>query len=403
MGISADLWKSDDGDTRAVGNLSIKATELSSRAPEDDILFPERTTSIGLLRARLSGSVSHHDRLIATIAYEQSARWFSGDAGNAGGGVLPSLSSPPYRLGDFDTVLDEGSTRLYSHELDRAFVAWDATWGQAIVGRQAIGLGRGVIFTSMDFFAPFSTLEVDREWRRGVDAARVELELSDKSSCELIGVFGESGDGSAYLGRIRGYLGNVDGELLFGRRCEDNLVGSAVSVSLSGAELHGEAVVFETPEEQPHSGPLNDNHLMLNALIGASYTFNIGNGITLFGEYLFSGLGMQDIETLDERLAQEDFYLRVARGDLQILGQHALGVQVSYPLNETWSSSLLVLQSPEDGSGVGAPALTWDISDYCSAVASAFVPWGERPEDGRLTSEYGGTPSSIFLQVNIYY
>jgi hypothetical protein len=36
-------------------------------------------------------------------------------------------------------------------------------------------------------------------------------------------------------------------------------------------------------------------------------------------------------------------------------------------------------------------------------LASAFAPWGARPVAGVLKSEYGGTPWSLYLQVNVYF
>jgi hypothetical protein len=51
------------------------------------------------------------------------------------------------------------------HEIDRANAQVHLRRADLTIGRQAIGWGRGVMFTSVDLFAPFSPLEVDREWR----------------------------------------------------------------------------------------------------------------------------------------------------------------------------------------------------------------------------------------------
>jgi hypothetical protein len=38
-----------------------------------------------------------------------------------------------------------------------------------------------------------------------------------------------------------------------------------------------------------------------------------------------------------------------------------------------------------------------------SFTASGFVPWGEEPDNGRIESEYGAAPLSLFLQISIYH
>jgi hypothetical protein len=157
------------------------------------------------------------------LAYEQRASMTSKDAGAAGTGILPSGGKAPYRIGQLDWELaEDDDTFIYRHEVDRALVALHPDWGEVIMGRQAIGLGRGVLFGAVDVFSPFSPAEVDREWRRGVDAARVEYRISDTSSAEVLAAFGENWDDSALLGRFRGYIGNIDGELEM-PRCMWNL------------------------------------------------------------------------------------------------------------------------------------------------------------------------------------
>ena len=74
-----------------------------------------------------------------------------------------------------------GQTFTYRHALNRAFFAWRLGSGEVQLGRQAIGWGRGVLFGAVDIFAPFNPLEIDREWRRGVDALRASLPLTDRS------------------------------------------------------------------------------------------------------------------------------------------------------------------------------------------------------------------------------
>ncbi|MFC1462288.1 hypothetical protein ACFLQU_01665 [Verrucomicrobiota bacterium] len=386
-------------------DYALKLTTLGSRAPDDELLYPDTSSAIGLARLRFNLTGSYGDLINAELAYEHSARVTTDDAGKlTGAGILPSDAEAPYRLRQWDWEID-GDDEQYSwrHEIDRAFLALHPPWGEVTVGRQAIGLGRGALFGAMDIFAPFSPTEVDREWRRGVDAARTEYRFSDTASAEVMGAFGENSDESAVLGRVRGYWGDVDAEFVAGRRGEDDMYGGSLSAAVGDSEVHAEAALFRTPEDQPDGGLFGESNLVGKAVLGASYTFDVGDGLTVLGEYHYSGFGVENIEDVSARFTNETFVARYLRGDTQILGRHALALQVTYPFVETWTGTMLVMQSPDDGSGLAAPSLLWDAAESTSVALSVLVPWGDEPVDGRFQSEYGGTPLSLTLQVSLYY
>ena len=402
-GWAVELWSDDEGHR---GDLDItgKATSLVSDAPYDPILTPESWSRTTLARLRLGLSVQHSDTMNSELAYEQRARWISGAAGMAASSAfLPSEAPAPYRITQLDWQISADDDFSYRQEIDRGLVAFHPEWGEVTVGRQAIGLGRGVVFGAVDVFAPFSPLEVDREWRRGVDAFRAEYRLSATSSAEVIGAFGETWEQSALLGRLRGYLGEIDGALLFGKRAEDFMVGAAVSAVVQEAEVHGEIAVFDTPEEQGSSGLWGADHLVGKTVLGASYTFDVGTGLTVLLEHHYSGFGVEDAEDALMRLMDEDFRDRFLRGDTQIFGRQALAGQISYAFNDATNGSLLVLTNPTDGSGVVSPSLRLDLDRNITLLGSVFLPWGDEPSAGRLESEYGATATALFLQLNVYY
>ncbi|MBN1361576.1 MAG: hypothetical protein JW993_13340 [Sedimentisphaerales bacterium] len=398
-----DLWS--DEDSRS-GTLSIagKATSLVSDAPADPFLFPDGLSRTTLTRLRLGLEVRHNDWMDSELAYEQRARWVSGGAGfGAVGSVLPSEAAAPYRVTQLDWPLDGEDRFAYRHEIDRASVSLHPEWGDVTIGRQAIGLGRGVLFGAVDVFNPFSPLEVDREWRRGVDAFRAEYRLSTTTSAEAIAVFGESWDQSALLGRFRGYLGEIDGSLIVGKRAEDFMVGGTFSAIVGEAEVHGELATFHTPGAQPDGTLWGSDRLATKAVLGGSYTFDVGNGLMVIGEYHYSDFGIKDIANALVRLQDPDFQRRLLRGDTQILGRQALATQLSYPFDDSVSGSFLVLTNPTDGSGVLSPSLRLDLDRNTSFIASAFIPWGAAPFFTQLRSEYGASSASLFLQAAVYY
>jgi hypothetical protein len=393
-----DLYSSQDGKNSVGLDISGKWTNLASHSPEDEMLYPKRDSLTEFFRLRFGLNATYNDWINGNFAYEQSARWLSDKfAGGAGNSFLPSQLEAPYRITQLDWEIKETDTFLYRNEIDRALVAMHPKWGQVVIGRQAIGLGRGTIFSAVDIFAPFSPLEVDREWRRGVDAVRIERNITSTSSVELISAFGKTWEQSALLGRVRGYIGDIDGEILFGKRAEDTMLGGDISAAVSDAEVHSELAFFHTPEKQSESGLLCNRHEVIKFVLGESYTFNIGNGLTWLNEYHYSGFGLRDIKDVSAELQNEDFLERIARGDTQILGRQAIASQLSYPLRVDFNCSLLILESPQDGSGVIAPSFNWDFSQHSSIVGSFFVPWGARPSAGILKSEYAVIFKSCFI------
>jgi len=369
---SFELWSSSDGNIHYSLDASLKSTSLLARAPDDSLLYPERWSGASLWRMRLAFEARAGSWLNAEVAYEQRARTISERSGAGGGaGILASESRAPYRIAQVDEALVEiGSTFSYRHELDRAFVA--AYFGRAEIaaGRQAIGWGRGVLFSAVDILAPFTPLESDREWRRGIDAVRGSILLTD---------------------------------LIVGRRYEDYLYAATASAPVWEAELHGEVALFNTPEDVPDGGTFGRDDLVAKAVIGGSYSFDIGSGILAFAEYHYSGFGVPKIEDLGTHLQEEAFRERLARGDTQILGRHAVAFQATYGIGALLSPSASWILSPADGSGVLIPGVSWIFSDNLTLTASAYLPHGEEPHDGQLTSEYGGTPASGLLQISFYY
>lgn len=402
-GFAMDLWSNADGD-KAVGlDVAGKWSSLLSHNPDDPTLFTKRDSITEFFRLRLGFNGYYEDWLNWELAYEQRARWLSQGAGT-GGGVLPSEVDAPFRIRQLDWQIANDDERfIWRHEIDRALVSFHRQWGEVTLGRQAIGLGRGRLFSAVDIFSPFSPLEVDREWRQGVDAARVEYQLSDTSSAEVIVALGQTWEKSVLIARARGYFGDIDAEFIFGKRAEDLMVAGVVSAAVMEAEVHCELALYNTPEAQADGGIFDNDHEVAKAVFGGSYTFDVGNGLTFLAEYHYSGFGLKDVGRATDKLAEPTFAERVIRGDTQTLGREALAYQLSYPFSISLNGAFLVLHSPQDGSAVLSPSVIWDFSKSASLLGSIFIPCGDQPYGGKVKSEYGSGPLSFFLQLRIYY
>lgn len=402
---AVELWSSEDGGRFYALDTALKWTSLVSHAPEDEILYPERWSASTLWRLRLDLRARPFHWLNVEVSYEQRARNESENTGLGGGtGILTQDLQAPFRIAQVDdTLVEIGETFIYRHELDRAFATLKLGRADLSIGRQAVGWGRGVLFGAVDIFAPFTPLESDREWRRGIDAIRANFPLTDLISLDAVFAAGEFWETSSLVGRLHGYFGNVDGEIIFGKRYEDYLYAASASLPVLDAEVHGEIAFFHTSERVPQGGVFGADDLVLKALIGGSYSLMAGRQVLLVAEYHFSGFGVNDIEDLALYMLDEAYLARAMRGDSQILGRHAGALQITYGTDGVIPVTLSWIFSPVDGSGVLTAGVTWIFSDNVTFNASGYFPHGTGPEDGTLQSEYGATPASGLLQASFYY
>jgi hypothetical protein len=391
-----ELW-AVDGETKLELNTSLRASALLSRAPEAPELFPERDLAATFFRLRLEPRLRPSSAVTIGVAYEHRL-WTESAPGLAAAAALPAMTPAPYRIRQVAATIAGSTSYRWQHELDRAFVALHAGRAEITVGRQAIGWGRGVIFGAVDLFAPFSPLEADREWRRGVDALRLDLGLGRRASLDLVAALGDDVDRSLLGARLRGYAGDVDLELLAGRRARDLFAGATGSAAVGDAEVHAELAVFRAPEPLP-AGGLAGDRLALKAVVGASSNFTVGNGLYLLVELHHSGLGAARPEDVVPLLLQPAFRERVERGDTQILGRWAACLMASTEVSPELSLSLLWLQSPTDGSGVLSPSASAALGDRLQVALSAYLPWGAGPDGGLLRSDHGATPLGALVQL----
>ena len=376
---------------------SVKATGLLSRSPDAPDFFPERTAGESLLRLRVEPEIRTRGSTTFSFAYEQRLRYTSAPmVGIAAIGILPSELATPYRIEPLVWRVTESANGNWRHEIDRANAQVQLGRADLTLGRQAIGWGRGVMFTAVDLFAPFSPLEVDREWRSGVDAVRADVTLTDRASIDLVAAFGDTLDRSAFVARARGYAGALDVEVVGGRRGQDLFAGVTSSAAVGDAEVHGETSAFRVPSALDHD-------IVWKAVVGGSYRFPIGAGILAYAEYHYSGFGAEHPEEILTLLTTPSFVARFIRGDMQILSRHAVGVTGSYEASPEITYSGQWLHNPGDRSGIVAPALTYTFNDAVSVLGAVYLPYGRPPAGGVLRSEYGAAPLSGLLQLRVYF
>jgi hypothetical protein len=380
---------------------AFKASVTVSHLPDAPVLFPEQDSATGFWQLRTEPTIRVNDTTTVELAFEQRVRLFSSTAGVVGGGILPTGAPAPFRLHQADWTVASSAHAEWRAEIDRAAVHLRKGRTNVTAGRQAIGWGRGVLFSAVDLFAPFTPLEADREWRRGVDAIRADVKITDRVSIDGVGAFGSDMNHSIVAARVRGYAGTADVELMAGRRARDLFGGVTTSAALGDIELHGELAVFHVPHV-PGSIDFSAGGDIVKALAGGSYRIPLGKGVIVYGEYHYSGFGVRSAAGILAHLADTAFQERYLRGDTQILGQHVVAAVASYEWGPELSMSGQWLQSPVDGSGVVVPSATLTFSDQLSLLVSAYLPYGREPAGATLRSDFGAAPRALFAQLRMY-
>ena len=171
--------------------------------------------------------------------------------------------------------LDQLSMKVYADPVDLA------------IGRQPIGLANNFIFTPNDLFYPFPSTAVDREFRPGVDALRIDARTGMLARLTLIGVLGYEKDGVITWDRSAALLrGSINWEgfdyiLLGGKADGRHLAGLALSGEARGLGLRLEGNI-SFPTEQS-----SDRYLQLS--LGFDHRWE--NSLHLVVEYYYHGNG----------------------------------------------------------------------------------------------------------------
>lgn len=396
-----DLWTSDEGDSSLKFNTSLVGMGLGSAPTQHPLPEERRFTGSLFGDMRFEAIYRINKEFQLDVAYDNRLTWSSGTSSGITA-ALPSNSSGPYRIRQLSGVVAQSRDFVDYNELDRASFNFQTKTINLTIGRQAVGWGRGTIFSAIDIFAPFTPLEINREWRRGVDAARADIKISNTASIDMVTAWGPSLDQSALGVRLRGYAGPIDAEIVFAKRATDYMYGVTSSAAIGDFEMHGEFAVFQTPDDVPYPGLFGNPSLVPKAVLGISNNFNIGTGLKVLMEYHYSGFGASDPKSLPSLLATPSYSERIQRGDTQILGRQVLAGQVAYTFNERWNGSFEVLQSLTDSSGVLLPSLSWDFSERMSLQGALFYGYGKAPEMGVPQSQFGGVPLTFILKMSFY-
>jgi hypothetical protein len=328
------------------------------------------------------------------------------DQDTAWAGPITPAVSLRYRSVDDRWQWFDGKEVNAELQLDRLNVKLVLPFVDITLGRQAIGTSTPGFWNPLDVFLPFAPTSFDRDYRRGVDALRVDVPLGDLSQLTAIAALGRPEDGhvgyrSAFLLRGRTTIYDWDFSVQGGKIYGGMHAGIGACGELGPVALRAQASYFWPIDELR---PQNAQEMPrgLTAMAGVGYSQSVLDRTLHFeAEYYFNNQATE--LPLFEGLAL------VQKGLLLQAREHYLGAMTSYELTPLLTVELRTVFGLSDPALLLQPNLVYSAADEVDVVAGALVLFGDRPTldfatgDLAPKSELGDLPHVFYVETKIYF
>ena len=325
-------------------------------------------------------------------AYEQLLL-FQQRPGAAFAAVAPGAAPAPGDWLGLDWTLRSRGDVAWRHRFDRLDVAVPAGKLEVRLGRQAVSWATTLLLTPADPFAPFDPSDPFREYRPGVDAARLQLFPGAFSSVDVVlrPVRTDAGRSLTAAARAKMTVGAVDlsawGGVLYGAPAA--AVGATGTVA--GAAWRAELAVRED----------STRRAVLRGAVGLDRRWTaFGRDLYAVVEYQRDGYGAGGAAGLTAVLLSAPY----RRGDLQVLGRDVVAAQARYQVHPLVAAEALILWDLDDGSAIAGPAVALSASNDVALRAGAFLPAGPRfAGPAGIGSEFGAAPTFAYASLSVFF
>ncbi len=336
------------------------------------------------------------------VAYEQALNLFTDS--ELGGFQFASLGRIETRTEwlPLQGTIAEGDHALWTHRVDR--LSLQIPIGDRVevsAGREAVSWATTLFLTPADPFAPFDPADPFRDYRVGVDVARVQVYAGTFTEFEAVVNPTEVGDETNITALVRGTTVVGRGELGGWGGIIYDRPGAAMSptVTTGGMAFRGEGSVRDEPGET-----------VWRAAVGADRNFTLaGRDLYVALEYQYDGFGAESGRDLVPTVLSDPY----RRGELQVLGRHEAALQAAWQTSPLVALEWLTLWSLSDGSVLLSPAASLSLSNEVTGRAGLFLGFGSEtrpappilgaPDAELPASEYGIIPASLYISVTAYF
>ena len=407
-----------DGSWQLGGSLRTLAAVV--QPPSGTAATPSDVGGFSQTLLRMTVDAKPSERLTFEFHLVQSYTYASPSTGLAAGspaGFGLAVGDTRYRAVDATADWFQRSNQVASLWVDRLNVKLALPKADVTIGRQAITFGKAYFWNPLDEFLPFDARQIDRDYKAGVDAIRVDIPRGPFSGVNLVAAFGREltpagtyrdGDhavaaswyGSAAIARYFTTLHGWDAAGQVGKVYGGYEIGGGATGEIAHLEVRGEAAYMwampNPPLPPPLPGRLIDDHLEAVAGIGKRFQ----NTLWIELEHFHNGAG--EPENLDAAL------VRFVGGATLNLGREITGITASYDLLPIVTSQIAALHSWSDGSSEIQPTVSYSVSDNGDLVAGLSVgigpaPVRTEPSMVHLRSEFGSFPRAYFVEFKWYF
>ena len=324
-------------------------------------------------------------------AYEHTLWWRDAASTGASGGLLGSTQANGdwLRLG---WSVHNSAHVNWRQRFDRLSVSYTRGTVTATVGRQAVSWATTLFLSPADPFVPFDPSDPFREYRSGVDAARVQWFAGPFTVLDLVARGADTPDGRTITALLRGKTQLSGWELSAWGGAIHDQPGAALGITRTVA---GSAVRAESEFRRDSSGGT-----IARTAVGVDRRFSVfARDLYAVVEYQHDPFGAaRPSELIAATLSPP-----AERGELQVFGRDESAVQITYQVHPLVSAELMTLWNLRDGSALLSPALAVSTSDATSVRLGMYLSTGAGHSISGPRSEYGMTPVSGYLAISIFF
>ena len=325
-------------------------------------------------------------------AYEHTLWWRDAPSTGGGGGLLSSTQSGGDWLPLGWTVHD-GAHVDWRQRFDRLSVSYSRGALTATVGRQAISWATTLFLTPADPFAPFGPSDPFREYRTGVDAARVQWFAGPFTTLDFVARGADTPEGRTVTALLRGKTQLNGWELSAWGGAIQDAPGGALGVTRTVA---GSAVRAEMEIRRDTTG-----RAVARTAVGIDRRFSVlDRDLYALVEYQHDPFGAASATELTSAALSP----AAGRRELQVLGRDESAVQVTYQIHPLVSAELVALWNLRDGSALWAPAAAISVTNDLSARLGLYLPTGAGAIGATgPRSEYGPVPFTGYVAFSLFF
>lgn len=282
-------------------------------------------------------------------------------------------------------------------QVDRLQLSWQNSNNEVILGRQALGFGRILIFSPLDIIAPFAPDAIDTDVRPGVDALHAAHYFGLGGELGTTLIFGQSSQFNSYLLTVSHNLAGIDLLGIGGLLRDRPMIGIGAAGNIGGLGVKSEVAYYRGQDVGQLRGD-PDDHFAIGAV---ELWYRFANNLVLLGQYLYNGPGASDpanyLETAQSAPLREGLSF--------LLGRHYLLLAPSYELHPLVNLQGLLIWNLGDDSWQLRPLLDISLTDNLSLQLFWTLFRGEKPQPRsplplpEVRSEFGsaGNAGGLFL------